>query len=85
MCIIEPEQAKEAKILGLKINENKTKYLIISNLQARREPRNLAIGEYDFEGVREFSYLGTNINSENEVNEDIQKGWWEVTGHTLLL
>jgi hypothetical protein len=35
MCVIEPEQAKEAKLLGLKINENKTKYLIISNLQAR--------------------------------------------------
>jgi hypothetical protein len=29
------ELAKEAKILGLKINENKTKYLIISNLQGR--------------------------------------------------
>jgi hypothetical protein len=40
-----------------------------------REPRNLSIGEYDFEGVREFSYLGTNVNSENKVNdEDIQKG-----------
>jgi hypothetical protein len=47
--------------------------LIISNLQARREPRNLSIGEYDFEGVRGFSYFGTNINSENKVNEDIQK------------
>jgi hypothetical protein len=33
----------------------------------------LSIGEYDFEGVREYSYLGTNINSENKVNEDIQK------------
>jgi hypothetical protein len=66
------ELAKEAKILALKINENKTKYLIISNLQARREPRNLSIGEYDFEGVREF-FLGTNINSENKVNKDIQK------------
>jgi hypothetical protein len=43
-------------------------------LQARIEPRNLAIGEYDFEGVREFSYLGTNINSEDKVNADIQKG-----------
>jgi hypothetical protein len=32
------ELAKGAKILGLKINENKTKYLIISNLQARKEP-----------------------------------------------
>jgi hypothetical protein len=47
--------------------------LIISNLQARREPRNLAIGEYDFKRVREFSYLGTNINSKNKVKEDIQK------------
>jgi hypothetical protein len=67
------ELAKGTKILALKINENKTKYLSISNLQARKEPRNLSIGEYDFEGVREFSYLGTNINSENKVNEDIQR------------
>jgi hypothetical protein len=47
--------------------------LVISNLQARREPRNLSIGEYDFEGVRGFSYFGTNINSKNKVNEDIKK------------
>jgi hypothetical protein len=33
----------------------------------------LSIGEYDFEGVRALSYLGTNINSENKVNEDIQR------------
>jgi hypothetical protein len=45
----------------------------MSNFQARREPRNLSIGEYDFEGVREFSYFGTNLNSENKFNEDIQK------------
>jgi hypothetical protein len=43
-------------------------------LQARRESRNLAIGEYYFECVREFSYLGRNINSETKVNEDIKKG-----------
>jgi hypothetical protein len=42
-------------------------------LKARREPRNLAIAEYDYEGVRQFSYLGTNINRENKVNEDIKK------------
>jgi hypothetical protein len=67
------ELAKQAKIFGLKINENKTEYLIRSYLQARREPRYLDIGEYDFEGVRAFFYLGTNINKENKVNEDIQK------------
>jgi hypothetical protein len=67
------ELAKEAKILGLKINEYKTKYLIISNLQARRGPLNLSIGEYDFDGVREFSYLGMNISNKNKVNEDIQR------------
>jgi hypothetical protein len=68
------ELAKEAKILGLKIDENKTKYLIIPILQTRSAPRNLSFGEYDFEGVREFTYLGTNVNSENKVNdENIQK------------
>jgi hypothetical protein len=49
------------------------KYFIISNLQARREPRNWANGEYDFDSVRQFSYFGTNINSENKVNGDIKK------------
>lgn len=46
--------------MGLKINENKTKDMVMS-----RHPtllQNVSIGHFSFEQVKNFNYLGANIN-----------------------
>lgn len=40
---------------------------------ARRRPSDLHIEGYTFRGVTEFTYLGANVSSENNVGEDITK------------
>ena len=42
-------------------------------LQTCREKRTLTIGEFQFEGINVFNFLGANVNSENTVDEKITK------------
>jgi hypothetical protein len=51
--------------MGLEINEEKTKCMIITNKEARGNNlgKNLIIGDHNFEVVEEFKYLGTLINT----------------------
>lgn len=51
---------KAAKLMGLRINQGKTKYLVVSRVKAKND---LQVDEYTFHQVTDFSYLGTNINS----------------------
>jgi hypothetical protein len=64
-----------AYAMGLGINETKTKYIVITNKEARRSyvGKNLIIGDDNFEVVEEFKCLGTLINAENNVSEKIKK------------
>jgi hypothetical protein len=68
---LEIEAAKE----GLKINEQKTKYII-----AARNDRTIcdvgqsvAIGDKHFEGVKEFVYLRSLMTPTNDVSLEIQR------------
>jgi sorting nexin-29 len=56
---------KEAQLMGLKTNENKTKYMEITTNPTRTEFS--AVGKYKFEKVTEFKYLGTLITSNNNI------------------
>jgi hypothetical protein len=47
----------EGKKMGLRINEEKTKYMKMSSTQAGRFLQNLIIGDFNFEGVDSFTYL----------------------------
>jgi hypothetical protein len=60
-----------AKNLGLKINEDKTKYMWVTRRKARKQ-QNLTVGDYNFEVVRSFKYLGSTINDENDISEEIK-------------
>uniref|UniRef100_A0A0A9WMC2 Reverse transcriptase domain-containing protein n=1 Tax=Lygus hesperus TaxID=30085 RepID=A0A0A9WMC2_LYGHE len=66
------ELEQESKKLGLMINKEKTKYLVISPSETRRVARNLKIRPYSFEGVNSFKYLGVEINSENLISREIR-------------
>jgi hypothetical protein len=67
-------EIKAAKV-GLKINEQKTKYMIA----ARNDTmicdvgQSMAIGDKHFEVVKEFVYLGSLMTPTNDVSLEIQR------------
>jgi hypothetical protein len=56
----------EGRKMGLRINEEKTKYMKMSSTQA-----NLIIGDFNFEGVESFTYLASVIDNGNKMWKDI--------------
>lgn len=64
---------QKSKNIGLRINERKTKYMKMSATEDRRWTQNVAFGQYNFENVKYFSYLGTNLNCKNSMTEEINK------------
>jgi hypothetical protein len=56
--------------MGLIVNEEKTKYMVISRQVTPKI--NLKIYGYSFEQVKEFKYLGVNINEKNNMHEEIK-------------
>jgi len=59
--------------VGLRINEEKTKYKCI-NRQGNRDRirQNNTIDTYNFERVERFKYLGATITADNDVTEEIK-------------
>jgi len=56
--------------MGLIVNEEKTKYMVMSRQVTPKS--NFKIYGYSFEQVKEFKYLGVNINEENNMHEEIK-------------
>jgi hypothetical protein len=65
----------EASKKGLKINEQKTKYMIAArnDRTIREVGQSLAIGDKHFEIVEEFVYLGSLMTPTNDVSLEIQR------------
>ena len=63
--------AEEARSIGLVVNENKTKYLLST-------AKNSSIGEsveidgYNFELLKNFVYLESSVNAENDISLEIR-------------
>lgn len=64
---------RKAEEVGLLVNAGKTKYLKISANQQRRVPHDLEVGGKKFQGVRNFSYLGVEVNCENDMSLSVRK------------
>ncbi|XP_049318579.1 LINE-1 retrotransposable element ORF2 protein isoform X1 [Bactrocera dorsalis] len=66
---------KEATQMGLAVNEGKTKYLLSSNKQSShsRLGFHVTVDSHNFEVVDNFVYLGTSINTTNNVSLEIQR------------
>jgi sorting nexin-29 len=62
------ELEKEAEEMGLRINEKKTKYMVVLTSENRRKQQSLKIVNKTFEGVNNFVYLGNIIDNENRIN-----------------
>jgi len=61
---------KAAKFMGLKINQDKTKYMVVS--REYEMVADLSVGQYTFQAVNDFKYLGTNINRNNNMPNKIK-------------
>ena len=59
--------------MGLKINEDKTKYMMVNSQSNRKQAKQIVIDNYKIEIVQRFSYLGSIINSNNNILEEINK------------
>jgi hypothetical protein len=64
------ELKQEAEALGLIINQNKTKYMKCTRKKEKLD-NTIKIGEHEIERVQEFKYLGTHVNAQNIMKEEI--------------
>ena len=52
--------------IGL-VNENKTKYTVISSSETSRAPRDFNVNGKSFKGMSCFSYLGDLVSNDNNI------------------
>ncbi|KAJ4448659.1 hypothetical protein ANN_00049 [Periplaneta americana] len=61
-----------SKEIGLKVNPEKTKYMIMSRDQNIVRNGNIKIGDLSFEEVEKFKYLGATVTNINDTREEIK-------------
>ncbi|KAJ4444074.1 hypothetical protein ANN_05863 [Periplaneta americana] len=61
-----------SKAIGLEVNPEKTKYMIMSRDQNIVRNGNIKIGDLSFEGVEKFKYLGATVTNINDTREEIK-------------
>jgi hypothetical protein len=60
------------KKVGLELNPDKTKYMLISRCQRAGQKHTIKIANRSFEGVAKFRYLGRTMTDQNCMNEEIK-------------
>jgi len=60
------------KEIGLEVNADKTKYMIMSRDQKAGRGHSVRIDSGSIEGVEEFKYLGTTLTNKNSIQEEIK-------------
>jgi hypothetical protein len=62
-----------SKEVGLEVNTEKTKYILLSRHQNAGQSLNLNIGNRCFKNVAQFRYLGTTITNQNLIQVEIKR------------
>jgi ribosomal protein S2 len=62
-----------SKGVGLEVNTEKTKYMLLSRHQNAGQSYDIKIGNKCFENVAEFRYLGTTITNQTLIQEEIKR------------
>jgi hypothetical protein len=62
----------DTKEIGLEVNAEKTKCMVMSRDQNAGQNINIQIGNKAFETVEHFKYLGTNIMNKNYIHEEFK-------------
>ena len=66
--------AEEARNIGLAVNESKTKLLLsTASSQDTSIGVSVQIAGYNFEVVKDFVYLGSSINTDNDINLEMRR------------
>jgi hypothetical protein len=58
--------------IGLEINAEKTKYMIMSRYPNSGQNQNIRIGNESFENVAKFKYMGTTLTNQNYIHDEIK-------------
>jgi hypothetical protein len=64
-----------SKEVGLEVNIEKTKYMLVFRDQNEGQTREIKIGNKSFENVSEFKYLGTTVTNQNLIQEEEIEFW----------
>jgi sorting nexin-29 len=62
-----------SKEVGLQINVEKTKCMLLSRYQNVGQNRDIKIANRSFENVSKFKYLGTTVTNQNLIHEEIKR------------
>jgi hypothetical protein len=57
-----------SKEIGLEVNADKTKYMVIFQYQNAGQSHSMEIENSSFERVEEFIYLGTTLTNQNSIH-----------------
>jgi sorting nexin-29 len=61
-----------SKEIGLEVNAEKTKYMIMSRNQNAKQNHNMKLDNKSFERVKQIKYLGTTLTDRNSIQEEIK-------------
>jgi hypothetical protein len=61
-----------SKEVGLEVNPEETKYMLLSWCQKARQRQSIKLGNRSFESVAKFKYLGTTLTDQNCFHEEIK-------------
>jgi hypothetical protein len=59
--------------IGLEVNVEKTKYMLVYRDQKAGQIRDIKTGNRLFENVSQFKYLGTTVTNQNLIQEEIKR------------
>jgi hypothetical protein len=62
-----------SKEVGLEVNEETTKYMLLSHHQNVCQNRDIKIVNRSFENVSQLKYLGTTVTNQNLIKEEIKR------------
>jgi hypothetical protein len=62
-----------SKEIGLEVNAEKTKYMVISRNQNAGQNHNIKIEGKSFERLEEFKYLGTTLTNRNSIHKESKR------------
>jgi hypothetical protein len=68
--LLEEALIVDSKEIGLEVNADKTKYMVMSRDQNAGKSHSMKIDNSSFERVEEFKYLGTNLTNQNSIQEE---------------